>query len=246
MALRYQNPPLIEALCELHFESSAERPWDWAIPGMLYDRIGARFPERRERKAITLSPFGSSEVVQGISFVSATGSEVVQVGKDLLVVNSLKPHLGWQSLRDLLSEVLREYRAIAAPRRLQALSVKYINRVSIPLGPDFSIEKYFAVLPGVPQGVPEELTAFFMQSDMEYEEPPAAAFRFRFGTAKNEPGSNSASFLLEYEHAALGANTPSFEDLPGWLDQGHLRIETAFKSSFTPVAHSELFQEITP
>ena len=250
MALRYQKPPLVEALCEVRFASPEGHAWDWTIPGMLYQRIQARFPARKERHAIAF-PIGAAQVepprhaIERLQFASPDGTMIVQVGPDLLAVNSLRPHLGWPELRDTFLGVLGAYCELAAPRALTMAAVRYINRVEIPLRPGFALEKYFAVVPGLPGGVSGAVSTFLMHTEVRYEEP-AAIFRFRFGTTATESADDVAAFMLDYEHVAPGPVAPTFDSLPAWLDVGHDRIERAFYGSFTEMTHAELFQETRP
>jgi uncharacterized protein (TIGR04255 family) len=242
MSLRYQKPPLVEALCEVRFVSAADKQWDWAIPGMLYERIKERFPTRRERHALEISVHAPIAIAPpSLQFVSADSSTIVQLGPDLLAVNSLRPHLGWADLRDTLLEVLTAYRSIAAPAAIAMAAVRYIDRVELPLRKDFSLKHYFAVLPGLPQGVPQTVSTFLIHTEVGYEDPQAL-FRFRFGTTESKP--DAAAFMLDYEHLVHGDVAPDFDALPRWLDAGHERIERAFYGSFTSATHAEIFQEI--
>lgn len=249
MPLRYQKPPLVEALCEVRFASAPDKQWDWAIPGMLYGKIQDRFPTRRERHALDISiPMGGpiplgppTRSIERLQFVSADESTIVQIGPDLLAVNSLRPHLGWPELRDTLLHVLSAYRSIATPTSIAAAAVRYINRVEVPLRQGFALERYFAVLPGLPEGVPQTVSTFLIHTEVGYEDP-AALFRFRFGTTESKP--DAAAFMLDYEHLVHGDHVPTFDALPAWLDAGHDRIERAFYGSFTSDTHAEIFQEI--
>ena len=46
----YANAPLLEAICELRFVPGA--PWDWTIPGVLYERVKGEFPSKRTRGSV--------------------------------------------------------------------------------------------------------------------------------------------------------------------------------------------------
>lgn len=224
MALRYQKPPLVEALCEVRFASTEERRWDWTIPGMLYERIRDRFPTRRERHTFDLpfagpvSPGMATHPIEYLQFASVDDNTMVQVGPDLLAVNSLHPHSGWPDLRDTLLDVLAAYREIAAPSGIAMAAVRYINRVEIPNVSGFSLERYFTVLPGLPAGVPRNVSAFVIHTEIEHEDP-AAIFRFRFGTT--ESTDQIAAFMLDYEHVSSLSLSPTFDTLGDWLGVGH-------------------------
>ncbi len=249
MALEYRRPPLVEALCELRFASSADRKWDWTIPEMLYEQIRDNFPVRKEHYDIEISipstgPMGAPTRAKRMQFLTSAGNMMVQVAPDLLAVNSVGSHLGWADLRDTLLGVLERYGDIARPPALAMAAVRYINKVEVLLRPGVALEQYFTVLPILPEGVPREVSTFLMHTEVGYSDPDAL-FRFRFGSTAS-PGQQEgvAAFLLDYEHVGHGDRAPSFNGLRAWLDAGHARIEQAFYGSFTPMTHAEVFQEV--
>lgn len=50
MGEKLLSAPMIEALCEFRFTPSS--PWDWTLPGRLYDQIGNEFTERSQVDAV--------------------------------------------------------------------------------------------------------------------------------------------------------------------------------------------------
>jgi uncharacterized protein (TIGR04255 family) len=239
MPLRYQKPPLIEALCEFRFESSSAQPWDGAVPGLMYAKLGARYPKRDETVALDLAQPGSLPRPRS-RFFSPDKARLVQLGPDMLVVNALEPHLGWAGLRDEACRVLSEYREVARPARLRTVILRYINRVDVSSMVDVALEDYFTTLPSVPEGMSAPLSAFSIQAEARYEEPDAA-LRFNLRTLNGT--EDQLSFLVDYEHASLDASAPEFDAVPVWLDAAHSRIELAFYGTFTPACHAEIFQE---
>ena len=49
MSRIYRKPPLIEALCEFQF---VEEEWDWTIPGLIYQELKDRFPQKRQAQVV--------------------------------------------------------------------------------------------------------------------------------------------------------------------------------------------------
>jgi uncharacterized protein (TIGR04255 family) len=241
MPLRYQKPPLVEALCELRFTSAADPSGDWRVPGLLFAKIAGKFPIWKQRQVMELPIAEATPVTSALAqFVTADETMMVQVGPDLLAVNSLRPHLGWADLKETLLDVLQAYRETAAPTGLLVAAVRYINRVELPLRPTFALERYFAVLPGLPKGVPCDVSTFLIHTEAICDHP-SALFRFRFGTTDSTP--DVAAFLLDYEHVTA-PTAPTFDSLASWLDAGHARIEQAFYGTFTAMTHAEVFQEV--
>lgn len=147
MGRRYRNPPVIEALCEFRFEPG--QPWDLAVPGLVYEKIRDDFPKRRQARVlearITARP---SEVGQEIlttdrmQFLRKDEKALIQVGRDLLAVNHLRPYPSWQAFLPLIRQGLSAYREAAHPSGLSRVGLRYINRIEIP-GPSIKLEDYF-------------------------------------------------------------------------------------------------------
>ena len=89
---RYRKPPVVEALCEIHF---AESTWDETVPGAFYERVKKDFPGKRQQEIreaqITLGPAeataGMRRLPPRMQFVSDERHRMIQIAKDLLVVN---------------------------------------------------------------------------------------------------------------------------------------------------------------
>src|SRR5258705_1897664 len=115
MPRTYKKPPLIEALCELRFEGS--QPWDWTIPGLVYERIRDQFPKKRQENALEVSVQpGENQILQqmkaGVAkmqFLRDDESALIQIGPDLLAVNQLRPYQSWKAFKALILENMRIY-----------------------------------------------------------------------------------------------------------------------------------------
>lgn len=59
MARTYNNPPLIEAVCDFHFSSS--QPWDWTIPGLFYELWVDMPPLSTEKVVLQARDMGQGE-----------------------------------------------------------------------------------------------------------------------------------------------------------------------------------------
>lgn len=238
--VKHDHPPLVEALCELKFVSAAATPWDWTVAGLLYERIKERFPRRKEARRVDVSvgPALTAQPNERVQFRPTSGEMIVQVGRDLLAVNSLAPHVGWESLRDTTLWVLEQYKEIATPMGIAMCAVRYVNQVDIPLTTEFALEAYFQVLPAMPSSMPGHVAAFMTQTEALFDDP-AALLKFRFGTTIGP--AEHASFIVDLEHVVIADAVPKFEALPQWLDAGHQRVTEAFLATFTEKTQDEIF-----
>lgn len=97
MGRKYKKPPVVEALCEIFFDGSQ---WDSTLPGLFFERIKNDYPRKKELEQIGVEVNGSKDVQgsrvlrgnQRIQFIKNDGSQLVQVEKDLLVINQLRPY----------------------------------------------------------------------------------------------------------------------------------------------------------
>jgi uncharacterized protein (TIGR04255 family) len=252
MPRKYENPPLVEALCEFRF--LGEQAWDWTIPGIVYERIKAEYPEKRQEGVLEVPVRPTTDamlvgVKTGVSkmqFFRADKSALVQVGPDLLAVNSIPqgpalPYPGWETFKPEVLKHLQSYREVANPKCLTRVGVRYINRLAVPTGEKFSLERYFRALPNLPAGLPQVLSTILINFEVPFDDPPGM-LRFIFGSG-NSDQPDVANFLLDMEMYVAGAQVPSLETVDQWLEKAHDRVEAAFDASFTDETHRDIFKE---
>ncbi|MGH8605379.1 MAG: TIGR04255 family protein, partial [Gammaproteobacteria bacterium] len=155
---RYRNPPVVEALCEIYLKESA---WDDTVPGQFYDRMKHGFPVKRQREIqeanISFSIAGEAaagirRLPPWIQFVTESGDRMIQLARDLLVVNQLRPYPHFDDWEPAIYSALEVYRELAMPKAVARLGVRYINRVVIP-EPRIRMEEYFTLYPQLPQAM---------------------------------------------------------------------------------------------
>src|SRR3990172_4896115 len=152
---KYRKPPVVEALCEIYFAGSN---WDETVPGGFYDRVKDRFPVKRQREIqeAEVAFAGSGEAAASVrrlppwmQFLSEKGDRLIQLGRDLLVVNQLRPYPSFEDWEPVIYAALEVYRDLAQPKGVARLGMRYINRVVIP-EPVILMEDYFTVYPHLP------------------------------------------------------------------------------------------------
>jgi uncharacterized protein (TIGR04255 family) len=108
MGRLYENPPLVEALCEFQFEPN--QPWDWTIPGLVYDKIKIDFPKKKQQNMVEMAARIEQDelrpTIKGgvarMQFLRDDETALIQVGPNLLVVNQLKPYPTRDKFRELV------------------------------------------------------------------------------------------------------------------------------------------------
>lgn len=247
MGRKYKNPPIIEAICEFRFEPG--QPWDLTIPGMLYEKMRTHFPLRRQASAFQFSigtkPEDSEAHVEPagrMQFFREDEKALVQVARDLLVVNHLKPYPTWQEFLPLANQALDAYRHVANPKGLRRIGLRYINRVEIP-GPRMELEHHFHFRPFLGPDLPENFASFIVGIEIPYEDS-RDRLRVQLSTAAAQM-PDTVSIVLDLDYFLSKPGEAPLETALDWLDIAHGRLEAIFEACITDRLR-EMFQEVAP
>ena len=245
MSRIYKSPPLVEALCEFQF---ASENWDWTIPGLIYQEIQTRFPQKRQLNRVEFEIAALqghlSQQVKGnadrMHFLNPDNTALVQVGPDLLVVNHLQPYPQWRNFRPLILDMVGVYQRIANPKSLKRIGLRFINRIEIP-EKSFQMADFFKLEPRLPDEVPHQYKTLFMRVEIPYV-TDAGLLTLTLGSI--EPDQiNKSSFILDLDFATLPDTQLSFDDCESWIEGAHTNIETFFEACITDDLRG-LFQEV--
>jgi uncharacterized protein (TIGR04255 family) len=239
MTLRrtYRKAPIAEAICEFKFEPG--KPWDWTIPGIIYGKIKAEFPDRQQQNSleVTLGPKEGvvSQQVTGtlsrMQFLRADKSAMVQVGADLLAVNVLPPYPGWGDFEELITRNLEIYREEAGPTGVRRIGVRYINRFLFP-SPEIELMDYFNLYPHIPDPLEQRHGPFSMRVMFTYADE-RDALTVRMG---HLPEGGGIALDLDYYLAK-----PRGVELKGaveWVRGAHNQTEKMFEACITDGARA--------
>ena len=240
---KYRKPPVIEALCELYFAGSE---WDDTVPGRFFELVKEDFPVKRQREIqeaqITFAGSESAAKVKRlhpwIQFVSEKGDRMVQLARDLLVINQLTPYPSFEDWEPSIGRCLDIYRKLARPKSVARLGVRYINRVVIPEA-KLKMETYFTVYPELPKGMGDEHGAFMVR----FEIPSAQGGHSVVVTFASSPAKEGEgqAFLLDLYDIWQSSSGRDLEEVPDLARQAHRNVESAFEGSIRDPLR-ELFQ----
>lgn len=138
---KYKNPPIQEAVCELHFEpplkgfdreeySPFKELWRKEYPGQrIVKEQQFHFnvlPDAIEQKKTDL---GSRLICS-----SSDGCRLVQLSGKFLAVNQLPPYPGWEeSFRDDILKRCKEFCQASGVVSFTRIGLRYINKIQIPI-----------------------------------------------------------------------------------------------------------------
>jgi uncharacterized protein (TIGR04255 family) len=226
---RYKRPPLLEAVCEIRFEPS--QAWDWTLPGLLYDKIRTDFPEKKLRNSVELS-FGSQQAAQQfkgavsqMQFLAQDGSRMVQVGPDVLSVHVTANYPGWELFLPMIVSVSGTYRQISAPRAINRIGLRYVNRLPIPAGP-IEITDYLNFYPRIPETIQQAHGPFIVGVLFDCNEGNDL-LNVRVGNAA------PTGIALDLDYSSAKPGSVPLEAISDWCKTAHDKIEAMFEASIT-------------
>lgn len=166
---RLRLAPIVEAILNIQTELPSEVGVDEL--GTLGEKLGRDFPNREVRNSWT-SQFESRGDRQpaattsggpvGYLFRSIDGRRVVQARLDGFSYSRLRPYTGWDEMRAEARAAWPAFIETARPTKATRLSLRYINRVEIPL-PISDFKEYLRTSPEIAPGLPQGLSSFFFR-----------------------------------------------------------------------------------
>lgn len=244
----YAKAPLVEALCEFHFE--AGRPWDLTVPGLFYDKIRNEFPEKRQQNMVSFEvqaePQGLTHSVASggiarMQFLRPGGEALVQVGPDNLTINHFKPYPGWPDFKKIIARILAEYREVAHPKGVRRVGLRYINRIEIP-STSVDIDEYIRASPKIPEPIPQIFATWVQRVEIPYESVNAM-LALQSGSLHG-PKRPHVVFMLDLDFFTLRPEAITLDTAVDWIEMAHNEVENTFEACITPQAR-QLFEEVS-
>ncbi|MCS6804917.1 MAG: TIGR04255 family protein [Blastocatellia bacterium] len=234
---RYRKPPVIEALCEIYFAGSN---WDETIPGAFYERVKSDFPQKRQRTIqeaqITLglehATAGVRQLPPWMQFLSNQKHRMIQLARDLLVLNQLAPYPHFEEWEPDVFRALSLYRELAQPERLSHLGLRYINRIEIP-GGQIHMEDYFTIYPNLPPRLGKMHGAFVVRVEVpQPDDGHVVVITFGTGGPPSAPEPVQQFVLDFYDRVVINIAIEE-EAIRKEIRRAHENIVVAFEDSIT-------------
>lgn len=162
----FVNPTIQEAICELHFRLSGDQRWKPDYPAIYFQAIQGEFPnfEPVAHTAMQMR-IGVDGIEQSLTSQVRTRyrhgmrSMLLQLSDNLLVINELRPYVGW---RQMQADVLAAWHALRSTipvASIERIGLRYINRV-LRSEPEESPSLWLRPGPFVPAAVLSFSTTF--------------------------------------------------------------------------------------
>lgn len=252
------SQPLVEALCEFHFNLSGDN--QLTLPGLFYAQVRNDFPIQEPinefifQIEIANLQGGVQNITQAqrLQLKREDHSALLQIGTNRLIINQLKPYQGWDNFKSLILESFRKYVDVCGDFTLTRISLRYINHIiptlhepppnEISLDEGFNIEDYLTIIPWFPNPLDKPITGFQQSYEFRYDTPNTFLVH-KTGVATNSDGVNVLILDLDFisqQNEDLQNNSQIIKWLGEWLDKAHNHIKSVFISSLTPIYYESL------
>lgn len=166
----FNNPPITEAVFDVRVILPQET--DLEILQSFQSVIKDRFPIKKDKRKIQSvfrfepgmqpSVINPKDEVYGYMFYSSDQKKVVQSRMDGFTFNRLRPYSNWEDFSAEALSLLDHYKNIAKPTKIIRLSLRYINRIELPL-PFTDFKEYVLTIPELSSDMGFGISKFFMQ-----------------------------------------------------------------------------------
>lgn len=166
----FPNAPIVEAVLEILVRPSVSGKL--INLGGLKDKLGEEFPEIGEATEIKTGfqfgnkiGFASEQEKIGFLFRSSERKKVMQARTNGFAFSKLKPYRNWNSFKAEAKKLWSVYYKATKPMKVVRISLRYINRIEIPL-PMKDFEEYILTNLKIAPGLPQAISTFVMRFEI--------------------------------------------------------------------------------
>ncbi len=236
MSKKYQNPPILEALCEFRFQPGLA--WDTAFPDRIFESVKDSFPQRRlvqsVEATVAIAPEGNQQQLKSSprwQFLDEDEKTLVQIEANLLSVNHLKPYPSWLDFLPLIQQALDAYRAVVEPKGIHRIGLRYINQIEIS-GSQIVLEEFFNFFPTLNWQAPGQgFVAFSTGVHIPFDDARDILKLQMASGSSNNP--DALAVLLDIDYFTGKSGEVGFDQAFDWIEQAHNRVEEAFEGCIT-------------
>lgn len=231
---RYRNPPIAEALCEIHFEEGPK--WNSTFFGLFHEKIRDEFPETQEMQGLELGvqarPEGPVQHFRKVGIRMRFGREdktaLVQLSENLLAINVLPKYPGWHNFKPLILARLKDYVSVIQPKGIVRIGLRYINRISFPEA-EFQFDRFFARSSYLPVVAYDAKGPFLVRLELPRRDGNRLNLTIVTHAQPLEPGH--VPVVVDLDHIAFRRLDPTdAAETDAVLEDGHSQIISAFES----------------
>jgi uncharacterized protein (TIGR04255 family) len=242
---KYENPPLIEAVCE--FRLSPDTPWDLTAHGLIYEKISDEFVNKEEISIQEVTLVKTAEGLQHsvrsdqrIRFLTDDKKTFIQLGTRLLSVNRLKPYSTWEEFKPRIEKAFIALNETVEVKNIQRIGLRYINRIDIP-SQTVDLDTYFDFKPFLGKKLPQLLQSFIVGCEIPFRDGQDSCKVQLTNTIPEAP--ESSSYILDVDYFLAKAETVVKDDALEWVEMAHNNLGDVFEGCITDSLR-KIFKEI--
>lgn len=225
---KLKYPAVVEAVCELRFSKGISYTM---VPGGMRELLRPKFPSFEVLPAATLLGAIPEEIkmpaVPYHRFKSKNPHALVQTGPRLLTVNILPVYPSFEVFRELILYALDQYRRVADPGSPIRVGLRYINHIH-SLSGNNELTDYLKCSIEYPEQLPHPPQEVSARLLLPYGELGTLALAIAL---PSRIGQGEYGALLDIDFFWTEPKEFSLDRFPGWLDEAHDIIYTAFTST---------------
>ncbi len=245
MKKKYNNPPIIEALCEIKFVP--KQPWDLTIPGLVYEMVRDEFSEKKQKMALDvkfqITKKGLEHKVEPapprMQFHRPDGTGLIQIAQDLLVINQLKPYPSWSKFKPKILDLLKIYRKVANPKGFHRIGLRYINRIDFE-SMEIGFGEYFNLYIHLPTELPPRHKSCLARLEIPHADDRDIMVIMLGSVVPKK--ANTVSVVLDLDYIMPKSESIELDQFERWIEEAHSAIEKAFEACITDKSRT-LFEE---
>lgn len=231
---KYLNPPIQEAICEVHF--AIQQPIPRERIEQLQNRWKANYPNQtiNEEKNVHLQMgaegvrVDENKLGHRLICRSSDGTRLVQLSGRFVAINQLKPYPGWEeNFRDTILSRVADVETELGNMPIGRTGLRYINRIEIPENP-VMWEKWFNFTLPFPK-LENSLLANFQ---LHFEQVLPEQLKLLVHCI-SLPQPGETSFVVLDLDVIWEGNPIKSESLPNLLERAHGPHRLAFEEYIT-------------
>jgi len=244
MSKKYNNPPIIEAVCEFRFPKDCK--WDLTVPGLIYEKIRDIFHHKEQRISQNVEITQSKKELHHqlitqeiVLFLNDSKKIFVQVGTRLITINCLAPYPSWERYKPQIDKVFNALKKTVEIDKLERIGLRYINKINVKMK-SVDLDQFFEFRPFLGEKLPQNLANFRLETIFRYCDQRDSCRLILANTLAEDP--ESTSFILDLDYFLSKPLMVDSNTALDWVENSHGKVEDIFEGCLTQPLR-DIFQE---
>jgi len=237
----YKNPPIEEALVEIHFEPGNGDP---TLSGKIHGQPNIRSfytgtPKRALLRSIQSAPgrLPALAVQELVHLPNADGTRLLILGPDVLSISVLRPYDGWDNFRPRVEAAWNALVAVDGAKTVTRIGVRYINQIIVP-STQIDVGTYLGFGLAVPKGMDGYMKGLHVRAEFVHDDGVKVLLNHQ--SIQDEAGTGG--FLVDIDVIAENVSADTTQAVMAKVDDLHTRAGKVFESLITDESR-RLFDE---